>query len=125
VNPLEEQGLYGGATGEEDEGALLAVNIDISAARTETVSAAVIDEWLSGAGEWQFLRADAPASALATSEQASSLAGTLLWALLALVAIETILARRFSHAFRLAAGTELAGGMQSTVSERRGPVAAR
>jgi len=125
VQPLGEQGLYGAIDAAREARDALAVNIETGAARTEVVSAAAVQEWLNASGRWRVFRPEAPAAALASTEGASSIAGILLASLLILVLLETILARWFSHAFRLAAAAGLAGGLRSTVAERRGPVAAR
>ncbi len=62
-------------------------------------------------------------AALRATKTGSSLAGILLWILLALVLLESLLARWFSHAFRASAEDERFGGIRASVNKRTVKVA--
>jgi len=104
--PLHRAGLYDLL----DQGAQIvgavAVNIEPPAGRTETQSPAAVTAWLGDSGPWQLFDPNDLGAALRQTQSGSSLAGIILWIVLALVVIETLLARWFSHAFR----ADVAGG---------------
>jgi len=76
----------------------LAVNIESVAGNTITLDAPQIAGWLKGQGKWAWL--DRGESTISLSQQAvkTNLGWQLLWALLALITLETFMARWFSHA---------------------------
>ncbi|MFA9478464.1 BatA domain-containing protein [Phycisphaerales bacterium AB-hyl4] len=88
----------------------LAVNVDASAGDTQAVSEEQLARWLSGLGAWQFIDMDDPGAALRREARSLNLGWPLLWVVLALLLLETLLARRFSHAYAGPRGT-LAGGL--------------
>ncbi len=76
----------------------IAVNVDPASGRTDPQDPAAVAEWLARSGPWKTFSADDPGADLRTAETGSPLAGLLLAAALALVVLETALARWFSHA---------------------------
>ncbi|MEE8459169.1 MAG: hypothetical protein V3S08_04815, partial [Phycisphaerales bacterium] len=58
----------------------------------------VVSEWLNRSGDWALFDAGDPTAALRTADSGAPLAGILLTAVLALIILETALARWFSHA---------------------------
>jgi len=94
----------------------LAVNVDAEAGRTEVQSREVVESWLLGAGPVRWLEdRDAPVE-VADVREVSPVARWLLWTVLGLAIVESLLARRFSHALR-------GGALPSVASARwpRGP----
>jgi fructoselysine-6-P-deglycase FrlB-like protein len=89
----------------------VAVNVDPVAARTDPQDQAAVSEWLGRSGPWQVFDAQDPGQALRTADSGAPIAGILLAAVLALIILETALARWFSHALPQArpggAGTAL------------------
>ncbi|MBX3353507.1 MAG: BatA domain-containing protein [Phycisphaeraceae bacterium] len=85
------------------ERGLLAVNADTGASRTDANDPALVRAWLAralppGAPEPVFLDPPTAAATLARADQGSPISLPLLIAALALAALETVLARLFSHA---------------------------
>ena len=95
TSPLERPGLY---EAQPNVGGRLSVNIDPQASDTRGLDESAVSQWLSGLGNWQWIDLQDPVQALANDPQHLSLGWPLLWAVLALVMIETSLARWFSHA---------------------------
>ena len=93
--PLEEPGLY---EARPNLGRRLSVNIDPRAGDTRALDEVAVSHWLSGLGRWQWIDPQDPAQLLAGAPQHLALGWPLLWSVLALVLIETALARWFSHA---------------------------
>lgn len=81
----------------------IAVNIDSSAGLTSVQSAAAVSSWLnaSAPGMWSTFDASNLAATLAVDRATSPIAGLLLLIVLGLAVVETILARRFSHAYEI------------------------
>ena len=96
--PLSRAGLYGILDHGRHRLASIAVNLDPMASRTEPQDQLVVSEWLSRSGDWSVFDADDPTAALRAADSGAPLAGILLTAVLALIIIETLLARWFSHA---------------------------
>jgi hypothetical protein len=98
IEAIDRPGLYR-ADGASNR--LLAVNADASAGDTHPAQPR-LEQWLDklgGAGGWSYLEDRRRAGGvLATPAGAEDLTGPLLWVLLALVLLEMVLARRFSHA---------------------------
>ncbi len=115
---LGRSGLYGVFDHGKQRIGSVAVNIDTAAGRTDPQDPAAVTEWLGKSGGWVTFDSDDPAAALRTAESGAPLAALLLMAVLALIVIETALARWFSHAHRLGA----AGGI--TVSDEMAEAAA-
>ncbi len=102
-----------------------AVNVEPSAGRTEVQSEAQVASWLNaGLGEgrtWSFITPGETPGELRTASSGLHLAGILLLAVLALVLLETLMARRFSHAVRSSRGLE-SEGIQPAVAGKHGMV---
>ena len=96
--PLSRAGLYGVLDHGRQRLASIAVNVDPLAGRTDPQDQVVVSEWLGRSGDWAVFDADDPTAALRTAESGAPLAGILLTAVLALIIMETMLARWFSHA---------------------------
>ncbi|MBB6429629.1 BatA domain-containing protein [Algisphaera agarilytica] len=97
---IDEPGVYGpSADGQSvTSGERVAVNVPADAGDVRAVNEAQLAVWLDGFGAWDYLDADDPASVMVTAEKRTNLGWALLWVLLALVLIEMLLARWFSHA---------------------------
>ncbi len=79
-------------------GGPIVVRVEASAGNTATwTRAELAEQWDARASAWRWLPSE-PGEALATGGQRTPLGRTLLWAVLALLAVETVLGRRFSHA---------------------------
>ncbi|MAE61077.1 MAG: hypothetical protein CMJ49_06945 [Planctomycetaceae bacterium] len=92
IEPLSEAGLY------QASAERLAVNVSSNAADTRTVETDALKAWLGACGDWQFIDAHDPVTAMEAAAPTSDLSGPLLWILLAMVIVEILLARRASHA---------------------------
>ena len=77
---------------------MIAVNIDPASSRTDTQPQSAVSDWLTKLGPWEVFDADDPGAALRSIESSSPIVGLLLVAVVALVVLETALARWFSHA---------------------------
>jgi len=117
--PFEKSGVYDAVDASGRVVGRVAVNVDTEAGRTEVQTPASVAAWLEQSGPWRTFDPEEPAAQLATAETGLSIAGLLLIVLLALVIIETILARRFSHAYRRPAAGGAEGGIRSTVIPAR------
>jgi len=101
-----------------------AVNVDTASGRTEVQSESAVASWLGASAgsqnaKWSFITSDDPASELRNTSSGMHLAGILLALVLALVLMETLMARWFSHATQAARGLE-AGGIQPAVTGKLG-----
>jgi len=79
---------------------LLTVNVDTASANIETQEKDDVLTWLKRSGDWKWMDPDDPEAAIRLEESRSELSVFLLIIVLILAAIETIIARRFSHAYR-------------------------
>lgn len=115
ARPVEQSGLYRLVDPAGLVMGTLAVNVDTEAARTEPQPGDAVRSWLEGSGPWTWLDTTDIAAALRPVEGGAGVSGWLLGAALALALIESILARRFSHASRGLAspGAEAAFGSGS------------
>ncbi len=96
TTPLETPGLYRASQG--DSGALLAVNVSADAGDTATLEPRQLAAWLANPGRWTWLH-DQPAHLwLQQQLPRTNLGQPLLWAVVALLILETCMARWFSHA---------------------------
>ncbi len=95
---LSRAGLYGVLDHGRQRLASIAVNLDPMAGRTDPQDQTAVSEWLGRSGSWAVFDADDPTAALRTAGSGAPLAGILLTAVLALIIMETALARWFSHA---------------------------
>jgi len=77
---------------------VFAANVNAEAGRTEVQAPQAVQSWLSSHGEWRTIASSDPANVLRGATSGMHLAGILLVALLALVVVETLMARWFSHA---------------------------
>ena len=107
--PLSRAGLYGVLDHGRQRLASIAVNLDPMAGRTDPQDQAAVSEWLGRSGDWAVFDADDPTAALRIADSGAPLAGILLMAVLALIIIETALARWFSHALPPAGVAAVAG----------------
>ena len=77
------------------------MNVDSPAGDTTALDEAAVAGWMSTAAttsEWAWINSDAPTAALTSEELIGNLGWPLLWTTLALLIVETVLARKFSHA---------------------------
>jgi len=95
---LTHAGLYGVLDHGRQRLASIAVNLDPMSGRTDPQDQVVVSEWLNRSGDWALFDAGDPTAALRTADSGAPLAGILLTAVLALIILETALARWFSHA---------------------------
>lgn len=96
TKPVDTPGVYSGTVSGSPR--LLAVNIDSDAGDTFGGQGA-LEVLLDSLGGWSYLKDSQQAGGvLAQSQSGADLTKALLWALLALVLLETLLARWFSHA---------------------------
>ncbi len=93
--PLERPGVYRTVP---VSGQRLAVNIDPIAGNTTAMPAGSLEAWLDEMGDWRWLDNQSPAEALARQLSGVALGWPLLWAVLALLLLEMLLSRWFSHA---------------------------
>lgn len=96
TSPLDEPGVYtavGSATALK-----LAVNVDAEAGNLQTVSEERVARWLGAMGPFEFLDEQNPAAVFAQAADVMRLGWPLLWVVLALVILETVLARYLAHA---------------------------
>lgn len=98
--PLENAGVYRITDASQQELGLLAVNIDAKAGATGVQSAAAVSAWLGKSGPWSAFDPANIKSTMGGGLGGSPIAGILLMCVLALVVLETLLARWFSHAYR-------------------------
>ena len=119
VEPIARAGLYSVNDAAGEPVGMVAVNVESSAGRTEVQPSETVRAWLRASAPWTFLDAGDPGAPLRTAASGSSLAGVLLMALLALVVIETALARWFSHALT-SHSASIRGGLHPTVAEAAG-----
>lgn len=94
----------------------IAVNIDTDTGMTDPQPESSVMAWLAGSGPWQTYDPSQPADALSQTGSRSSLAGAAIVLAIALVLIETVLARRFSYAYRDGV-MNISGGLRPTVEE--------
>lgn len=123
--PIDHSGLFAVLDPAGQRLGTLAVNVDPQAGGTETQSQTAVSAWLAKSGPWQLLDPDDPASALRTIGSGPPLAGALLLIMLALIALETMLARFFSHAYRSPTGAEgLSGVAAGAIAGESGAIGA-
>jgi len=117
--PLAQPGIYRVIDAADQPVGTLAVNVDPSAGRTDGQSATAVLAWLQRAGAWEFFADDDLTAALRRAEDRSPLAGILLVLVLALIVLETVLARLFSHA-RQAGGALTGAALAPTLTGTAG-----
>ncbi len=98
--PLETSGVYAITDASDQNIGLLAVNVDAAAGATGVQSAAAVNAWLGKSGPWSNFDVDDLKATLGGAAGGSPIAGILLAIVLALIILETMLARWFSHAYR-------------------------
>ena len=76
----------------------LVVDPDPRAGDTRQINEEALTHWLNDMGEWSWLDEDDPGSALKRSGGTADIGWVLLWAVLALVLVESVAARFMSHA---------------------------
>jgi hypothetical protein len=97
---LDSAGVYSILDATKEPIGLLAVNIDPRAGRTDVQSAAAVSAWLARSGPWSAFEPTNLRATLGAGALGSPIAGILLALVLALIILETLLARWFSHAYR-------------------------
>lgn len=120
--PFKRAGLYAINDRASQRIGALAVNIDPTSARTDVQDRDAVAAWLGRSGPWQILGGDRGGviAALSPADSGLPIASILLGTVLALVILETLLARWFSHARQV--GTQRPGsgrwpGLRPTVRE--------
>ena len=98
--PLGRAGLWSVLDQADQTVGAVAVNVEPDAGRTDPQPQAAVTQWLGTSGSWEVFDPADPAAALRTAKTGSPLAGLLLLVVAALVALETALARFWSHATR-------------------------
>jgi hypothetical protein len=98
--PLDRAGVYSVVDQAGQPIAKVAVNVDPTAGETDVQSAAAVTAWLAGSGPWDVFDTNDLSRSLTVADQGSPIAGILLFMVLALLIIETLLARWFSHAYK-------------------------
>ncbi|MHC5113103.1 MAG: BatA domain-containing protein [Planctomycetota bacterium] len=106
AGPLTMPGLYGVVDRAGQGVGEVAVNVDPASGRTDTQPPGAVKAWLGRSGGWSFIDPENIGAHLLRAEVGSPIAGVLLVIVLALVILETVLARWFSHA-----GTDRPGGV--------------
>jgi len=96
AEPITAPGVY--VPLPEPRNKRLAVNVEAKAGDTRKIDEARLELWLNNAGEWSWLDMADPGASLAAAPNRAPLAWPLLWIVLAIFAVETVLARLFSHA---------------------------
>ena len=120
MRPLEEVGFYAIHDAAEQILGTLAVNIDPSAAGTDPQPSTIVSEWLAQSGPWSWLDRERIGAQLESSAGMSPLTGAALVAVIILLLLETLLARRTSHAQPSGAASRRAS-LEPTMFERLGP----
>lgn len=95
VMPLDEPGIY---STQPAGTAHLVVNLDADAGDTRAIDEQGLTRWLRSLGDWKWIDPANPLSAMAAVAPRSDIGWPLLWIVLALLLVETALARWFSHA---------------------------
>lgn len=119
AQPFEQPGLYTIVDRGQQPVGTLAVNVDPAAGRTQTQSEAAVQAWLRTAGPWEFFETDNITAALRRENVGSPISRFILVIVLALVVLEAILARWFSHSYRSGAGSADDSIAASTNNSRR------
>ncbi len=96
AGPVSVPGVYQALT--DDGPRRLIVDADPSAGDTRQIDEEALSHWLDGVGTWRWLDEDDPGAALRRTGELADIGWALLWVLLALVLIETCVARLLSHA---------------------------
>lgn len=78
----------------------IAVNPPAEAGDTRPAGERQLAQWLDGLGAWRFFEPAKPGASLRLAETGANIGWALLWIVLALLIIETLLARWVSHARR-------------------------
>ncbi|MEM7229650.1 MAG: BatA domain-containing protein [Planctomycetota bacterium] len=100
VAALTRSGVYTVRDRGNQSMGLMAVNVDPQAGNITAQSPEQVDLWLKASGDWSVFAADASEQLAGERDEGAPLAMWLLIAVLALVTVETVLARIFSHATR-------------------------
>jgi hypothetical protein len=115
--PLPRPGLYEIRDDAQQTIGVLAVNVEPTAGRTDAQAESRVKAWLTASGPWSFFVPADAGAALSEATTGSAIAGLLLLIVIALIVLETALAKLFSHAYRSAPGTA-AAGIQPTIHDR-------
>jgi hypothetical protein len=96
VSPLEKPGVWVGRP--VARGLRLAVNVDADAGDTRPLDERALGDWFTRLGRWQWLEPGQVQASLVADPARTNWGWPLLWVVLALLLLETALARWFSHA---------------------------
>ena len=118
--PLPEAGLYTILDRAQQPLGRLAVNVEPHAGRTQTQSESAVLDWLRASGRWEFFEPQSVTSSMQTASGRSPISHLLLLAVIALLIIETLMARWVSHPSRTRAGPSL-GIAASPEARQRAP----
>ena len=126
--PLDQSGVYIIHDQSNQPIGKLAVNVDPSAGNTDVQSAAAVNSWLRSSGPWRTVDPTDMTAALSDSAGGSPIAGLILALVLALLLVETLFARWFSHAYSSDAAQSDQSGVKfgstaTTERSRRGATA--
>lgn len=115
---VEAPGVYRAASSDGvAAGGLLVVNPDTAAGDTRPATDQQVEQWFGGIGAWEKLELGRAAEQLTGQSHRPNIGWALLWIVLALVALETVLARWASHAKRgsgqAGLATRMLGGLQN------------
>ncbi len=105
VRPMQiwgQGGMYGAVDGRGGVTDLLVVNVDANAAIVEVQGGDDVLAWLGRSGDWEWVAADDLTAGVRTEMAKAEVSLILLVLVFVLAIVETILARRFSHAYRSA-----------------------
>lgn len=117
--PLRAAGLYTILDRARVSIGRLAVNIEPQAGRTQTQSESAVLDWLRGSGKWEYFQPEKVTASMQRSSGGSPISHLLIIAVVALLVIETLMARWFSHANRSRFGRTV-GITASPESHQRG-----
>ncbi len=76
----------------------LIANPDAVAGDLRAINEEQLSGWLNSLGDWRWLDEENPGSSLAQTQETADIGWVLLWIVLALVLLESLIARLFSHA---------------------------
>ena len=116
ANTFGRSGLYRTLDRAGREVALVAVNVEPDAGRTDVQSSPAVASWLAASGPWEILEPGESSSALRDAAGKAGAAAFLLVFVLLLILLETIIARKFSYAYQEGVGN-IKGGLQPTIEE--------
>jgi hypothetical protein len=124
--PVTSAGLYDLLDVSSQRIGTVAVNVDPHSGRSDVQTPAIVSGWLAGSGPWRMFDAterEGLASMMRSAAAGSPLAWMLLVIVLALIVIETLLARWFSYSIESAG--EQPKGLRATLARASAMVTGR